>query len=53
MCDDVKKVKDKKETFFGDDFYTYLVENDSTSFLEVISVRGAKHRNKAIRTLFN
>jgi len=42
--------RQRKETSFGDDFYTYLVENDQTSFLEATSALDAKQWNKAIKT---
>jgi len=34
--------RQRKETSFGDDFYTYLVDNDPTSFLEATSAPDAK-----------
>jgi len=34
--------RQRKETSFGDDFCTYLVENDPTSFLEATSAFDAK-----------
>ena len=42
--------RQRKETSFGDGFYTYLVENDRTSFLEATSALNAKQWNKVIRT---
>jgi len=37
LCEDLRRSKrQRKETSFGDDFYTCLVENDPTSFLEAI-----------------
>jgi len=51
MCEVLRKSKrQRKETSFGDDFYTYLVENDPTSFLEATSFPVAKLWDKAIRT---
>lgn len=47
---DVRRSKrQRNETSFGDDFYTYLVENDPISFSEVTSVLDAKFWDKAIR----
>ena len=44
MGEDVMRSKrQRKETSFGDDFYTYLVENYPTSYLEDISSLDAKH----------
>jgi len=43
MCEVLRRnERQRKETSFGDDFYTYLVENDPTSFLEATSVPDAK-----------
>jgi len=51
MSENVRRSKtQRKETSFADDFYTYIVENDPISFLEVISAHDAKHWHKAIRT---
>ena len=51
MCEVLRRnERQRKETSFGDDFYTYLVENDPTSFLEATSVPDAKQWDKAIRT---
>jgi len=51
MCKDLRRRKrQRNETSFGDDFYTYLVENDPTSFLETSSAPNAKQWDKAIRT---
>jgi len=51
MCEGLRRSKrQRKETSFGNDFYTYLVENDPTSFLETISAPYAKQWDKAIRT---
>jgi len=48
---DVRRSKrQRNETSFGDDFYTYLVENDPISFLEVTSALDAKFWDKTIRT---
>lgn len=30
MCENVRRKRPRKETTFGDDCYTYLVENDQT-----------------------
>ena len=49
MCEVLRSKRQRKETSFGDDFCTYLVENDPTSFLEATSVLDAKQWNKAIR----
>jgi len=50
MCKVLRRSKrQRKETSFGDDFYTYLVENDPTSFLEATRVPDAKQWDKAIR----
>jgi len=49
MCEDVRRSKrHKRETSFGDDFNTYLVEKYPTSFLEVSSAPYVSHWNKAI-----
>ena len=54
MSEDVRRSKrQRKETSFGDDFYTYLVENDPISFLEATSSSDAKHSDKAIKTEFD
>jgi len=51
MCEDLRRSKrQRKETSYGDDFYTYLVGNESLSFSEVISAPYAKHWDKAIKT---
>ena len=51
MCEDVRRSKrQRKETSYGDDFYTYLVGNEPLSFSEAISAPDAKHWDKAIRT---
>jgi len=51
LSEDVRRSKrQRKETSFGDDFYTYLVENDPISFLETTSAPDAKHWDKAIKT---
>jgi len=43
MCEVLRRSKrQRKETSFGDDFYTYLVENDPTSFLKTTRVPDAK-----------
>jgi len=43
------EVKDgERKPHFGDDFYTYLVENDPISYLEATSAPDAKHWDKAI-----
>jgi len=50
MCEDLRRSKrHMNETSFEDDFYTYLVENDSTSLLEAISAPDAKQWDKVIR----
>jgi len=51
MSEDIRRSKrQRKETSFKDDFYTYLVENDPISFLETTSAFDAKHWDKAIET---
>ena len=51
MCEGLRRSKrQRKEISFEDDFYTYLVENDRTSFLEATSALNAKQWNKVIRT---
>jgi len=51
LSEDVRRSKrQRKETSFGDDFYTYLVENDPISFLEATCAPNAKHWDKAIKT---
>jgi len=44
MSENVRRSKrQRKETSFGDDFYTYLVENDPINFLKATSTPDAKH----------
>jgi len=44
MCEDLRRSKrQRKETSYGDDFYTYLVGNEPLSFSEAISAPDAKH----------
>ena len=51
MCEDLRRSKrQRKETSYGDDFYTYLVGNEPLSFSEAISALDAKHWDRAIRT---
>ena len=51
MCEDLKRSKrQRKETSYGDDFYTYLVGNEPLSFSEAINAPDAKHWDKAIKT---
>jgi len=51
MCEDLRRSKrQRKETSYGDDFYTYLVGNEPLSFSESISAPDVKHWDKAIRT---
>jgi len=51
MCEDLRRSKrQRKETSYGDDFYTYLVGNEPLSFSEAISASDAKHWDKAIKT---
>jgi len=51
LSEDVRRSKrQRKETSFGDDFYTYLVENDPIIFLEATSAPDAKHWDKANKT---
>jgi len=51
MCEVLRRSKrQRKETSFADDFYTYLVGNDPTSFLEATRVPNAKKWDKPIRT---
>ncbi|XP_068483448.1 uncharacterized protein [Phaseolus vulgaris] len=51
LSEDVRRSKrQRKETSFRDDFYTYLVENDPISFVEATSAPDAKHWDKAIKT---
>jgi len=53
MSEDVRISKrQRKETSFGDNFYTYLVENDPISFLEATSAPDVKYWDKAIRIEF-
>ena len=40
----------RKETTFGNDFYTYLVEDDPLSYFEIISSSDAKFWKEAIKT---
>jgi len=54
MSEDVRRSKrQRKETSFGDDFYTYLVENDPIGFLKVTSAPDTKHWDKAIKIEFD
>jgi len=51
MCEVLRRSKrQRKETSFGDDFYTYMVENDPTSFLESTRISDSKQWDKAITT---
>jgi len=51
VCEDLRRSKrQRKETSYGDDFYTYLVGNEPLSFSETISAPDAKHWDKAIQT---
>jgi len=51
ICEGLRRSKrQRKETSFGDNFYTYLVENDPTSFLEATSAPDAKQWDKTIKT---
>ena len=51
MCEVLRRSKrQRKKTFFGDNFYTYLVENNLTSFLEATRVSDSKQWDKAIKT---
>ena len=51
MCENLRRSKrQRKETSYEDDFYTYLIRNEPLSFSEVISAPDAKHWDKAIRT---
>ncbi|WVY98265.1 hypothetical protein V8G54_030416 [Vigna mungo] len=51
MNEDLRRSKrQRKATSFGDDFYTYLVDNDPTTFVESISAPDAKQWDNAIRT---
>nr|KYP36589.1 Retrovirus-related Pol polyprotein from transposon TNT 1-94 [Cajanus cajan] len=50
MFEDLRRSKrQRKETSFGSDFYTYLVENDPISFSEAISSSDAIFWKEAIR----
>jgi len=42
-----------KETSFGDDFYTYIVEKDATSFIEPTSAPDANIRIKPLGLKLN
>jgi len=43
MCEDLRRSKRQgKETSFGDNFYTYLINNDPTIFVEATSDPDAK-----------
>jgi len=51
LSEDVRRSKrQRKETSFEDDFYTYLVENDPISFIEATSAPDAKHWDKTFKT---
>ena len=51
MCEDLRRSKrQRKETSYGDDFYTYLVGNEPLSFSKAISAPDAKRLDKGIRT---
>lgn len=47
MCKDLRSKRQRKETSFGDKFYTYLVENDQTSFLKLTSSLNPTHWDEA------
>ena len=51
MCEDLRRrKKQRKETSFENDFYSYLVKYNPLRFLEAISGPGTKHWDKAIKT---
>jgi uncharacterized protein YdcH (DUF465 family) len=41
--------RQRKETSFGDDFYTYLINNDPLSFSEVVDSPDSNLWNEAIQ----
>lgn len=44
MCQDLKRSKrQRQETSFENDFYTYIVGNDPTNFSKATSAPNAKH----------
>ena len=45
-----KQKKNKKKVSFGDDFYTYLIENEPSSYFEAISSSDALLWKEAITT---
>jgi hypothetical protein len=47
--DDLRSKRQRKETSFGNDFYTYLVENEPQTFYEAISSSDAKFWKEAIK----
>ena len=49
--DELRRSKrQRKEVSFGDDFYTYIIENDPSSYFEAISSSDALLLNGAIKT---
>ena len=52
--DELRKSKrQRKDVLFGDDFYTYLIENESSSYFETISSLEALLWKEAIKTELN
>ena len=45
-----RSTRQRKETSFGDDFYTYLVEGEPMNYYEAVSSLHAKSWEKAIKT---
>ena len=52
--DELRRSKrQRKEVFFGDDFYTYLIENEPSSYFEAISSFDVLLWKEAIKTEFD
>ena len=49
--DELRRIKrQRREVSFGDDFYTYLIENEPSSYFEAISSSDALLWKEAIKT---
>ena len=48
--DELRSKRQRKEVSFGDDFYTYLIENEPSSYLKAISSSDALLWKKSIKT---
>ena len=48
--DELRSKRQRKEVSFGDDFYTYLIENEPSSYFEAISSPDVLLWKEAIKT---